>query len=64
MNRCQKRVLLSFGISMTILAAFGITGAIVLAASIVAVVAILVATGLIATFIAFILAGEFINCRK
>ncbi len=41
MNRCERRLLISFDVTMAILAAFGIIGAIVAAPTAWAVVAIL-----------------------
>lgn len=64
MNRCQRQVLLSFGVSIALLAAFGIVGAVVAAPTGWAVAVILLATGLMAGFVAFAFATAWGNCAR
>lgn len=63
MNRCEIQTLFAFGITMTILAAFGIVGAIIAAPTIWAMLVILIATGLISSVVAYAFLVSYRRCR-
>ena len=61
MNRCQRRVLLAFGVSMAALWALGIASALAASPTGLAV-GILIAVGLISTGMAVLFAIQWNNC--
>jgi uncharacterized membrane protein len=63
MNRCQKRVLLAWGVTMTVLAVLGIASAIA-ASPTGLVIGILVAWGLISIALSALFKAQWDNCTR